>query len=160
MPDEDYDSKFIQFFAAIYTYFDVQRTINADVLAQYALMTFTVTIWFISFANLIVAFFVYMPLLFKIRGNLKEYCCHKIDKRIDELLRKKSRKRQAEAREAELENIAKTGYGGGGTTKYTAWTDDQSSFTHASSYGKSVAPPLGMTIAPTLPNMGMLIILL
>jgi hypothetical protein len=72
-------------------------------------MAFTVTIWFISFANLIVAFFIYIPLLCRIRGNLKEYACHKIDKRIDELLRKKSRKRQEEARTAELENIEKTG---------------------------------------------------
>jgi hypothetical protein len=90
--------------------------------------------------------------LCRIRGNLKEYACHKIDKRIDELLRKKSRKRQEEARNAELENIEKTGLGG----KYVPWDDDQSSYTKASSYGKSVAPPLGMegSRGPTLPNMG------
>lgn len=68
---EDFDSEVIKFFAAIYTYFSVQRTENPEVLAQYSLMAFTVTIWLISFTNLIVASLVYLPLLSKIRGNLK-----------------------------------------------------------------------------------------
>jgi len=36
---------------------------------------------------------MYVPLLCYIQGNLKEYCCHKIDKRIAEMMKKKTRKR-------------------------------------------------------------------
>ncbi|RKO89985.1 hypothetical protein BDK51DRAFT_15094, partial [Blyttiomyces helicus] len=74
------------------------------------LTAFSVLIWTISAISLVVAFFIYVPLLCNIRGNLKEYCCHKIDKRISELLRKKSRKRIEAARKAEIREIEK--YGG------------------------------------------------
>ena len=33
-----------------------------------------------------IAFIIYIPLLSVIQGNLKEYCCHKIDKRIGEII--------------------------------------------------------------------------
>lgn len=42
--------------------------------------TFTVLIFAISLAMLIVAGICYIPLLAHIQGNLKEYCCHKVDK--------------------------------------------------------------------------------
>lgn len=76
MDDKEYNSQIIKFFAAIYTYFEVQRSTNSDLLVQYCLMVFTVSIWIFSFLNFIVAFLLYLPLLSKIRGNLKEYCCH------------------------------------------------------------------------------------
>lgn len=41
MKDSDYESQFIKFFAAIYKYFSLNKDRNADVLAQYSLMTFT-----------------------------------------------------------------------------------------------------------------------
>jgi hypothetical protein len=44
-------------------------------------MLFTVIVWVISAALLLVAAFMYIPLLCYIQGNLKEYCCHKVDKR-------------------------------------------------------------------------------
>lgn len=65
------------------------------------LSTITVFIWAFSAVTLLIAFFIYIPLLFNIRGNLKEYCVHKIDKRIEELLRRKSRKRLYDAKKAE-----------------------------------------------------------
>ncbi|KNC97285.1 vacuole protein [Spizellomyces punctatus DAOM BR117] len=77
--------------------------------AQIWLSTLTVAIWGISAIQLVAAFFIYVPLLFNIRGNLKEYCCHKVDKRIAEVLRKKSRKRAEQARKKELKEIAKYG---------------------------------------------------
>lgn len=58
-------------------------------------MIFTVTIWVGSFILLLVAAFMYVPLLCYIQGNLKEYCCHKVDKRIAELMKRKNRKRLA-----------------------------------------------------------------
>ncbi|EGG03871.1 uncharacterized protein MELLADRAFT_72500 [Melampsora larici-populina 98AG31] len=58
-------------------------------------MIFTVTIWVGSFILLLIAAFMYVPLLCYIQGNLKEYCCHKVDKRIAELMKRKNRKRLA-----------------------------------------------------------------
>ncbi|KAF9435289.1 hypothetical protein BGZ76_006566 [Entomortierella beljakovae] len=56
-------------------------------------MIFTVFMFIISLLQLIAAVILYIPLVSHIQGNLKEYCCHKIDKRIDELIRKKSKSR-------------------------------------------------------------------
>ncbi|WAQ83556.1 hypothetical protein PtA15_4A4 [Puccinia triticina] len=58
-------------------------------------MAFTVTIWVGSFVLLMAAALLYVPLLCYIQGNLKEYCCHKVDKRIAELMKRKHRKRLA-----------------------------------------------------------------
>ncbi|KAJ3300517.1 hypothetical protein HK104_011023 [Borealophlyctis nickersoniae] len=80
-----------------------------EAVAANWLTLFTVVIWTISAIQLIIAAWIYIPLLFKIRGNLKEYCCHKVDKRISELLRRKSRKRLEQARKAELKEIEKNG---------------------------------------------------
>ncbi|RHZ83515.1 hypothetical protein Glove_91g38 [Diversispora epigaea] len=67
-------------------------------------MVFTLVIFVASFTMLVIAFFMYIPLLCHIRGNLKEYCCHKIDKRIGELLKKKTEQRVKQRRqEAEAE---------------------------------------------------------
>lgn len=41
---------------------------------------FTVLVFLISMILLITAAICYVPLLCYIRGNLKEYCCHKVDK--------------------------------------------------------------------------------
>ncbi|KAJ3283371.1 hypothetical protein HDU76_008480, partial [Blyttiomyces sp. JEL0837] len=102
-------------------------------LIAYALSTFTVAI---------------------IRGNLKEYCCHKIDKRIGELLRKKSRKRTEEARKAELREIEKNNI-----LKARARANGLPDSEYGSAYGSEdgtgvkIAPPLGLTQRPTLPDI-------
>lgn len=44
-------------------------------------MLFTLVIWVGSALLLLTAAIVYVPLLCYIQGNLKEYCCHKVDKR-------------------------------------------------------------------------------
>jgi len=56
-------------------------------------MCFTVVVWAGSAVLLLIAAILYVPLLCYIQGNLKEYCCHKIDKRIAEMMKKKTRKR-------------------------------------------------------------------
>lgn len=56
-------------------------------------MLLTVAIWALSFIRLLVAAILYLPLVCHIRGNLKEYCCHKVDKRISQLLIERRRKR-------------------------------------------------------------------
>jgi hypothetical protein len=44
-------------------------------------MIFSTFVFAISFILLCVAAVIYIPVLCHIRGNLKEYCCHKVDKR-------------------------------------------------------------------------------
>lgn len=55
---------------------------SADMVTDILLvsMAFTVLIFIGSLLLLIVAAILYVPLLCYIRGNLKEYCCHKVDK--------------------------------------------------------------------------------
>lgn len=117
---------------------------SKEVLALYALSTLTILIWLVSFVTLVLATIVYIFLLFSIRGNLKEYCVHKIDKRyvdfcnsnyrIDELLKRKSRKRIREARKAELEELER--------------------HQRIDSDGQLRAlPPMGLKQGPRLPNV-------
>lgn len=74
------------------TYFtDPQRNLLTNLVL--ISMAFTVIIFAISAIQLAIAFVLYIPLVCYIQGNLKEYCCHMIDKRIAELIRKKQRKR-------------------------------------------------------------------
>ncbi|KAF9962982.1 hypothetical protein BGZ70_007739 [Mortierella alpina] len=61
------------------------------------LMIFTLTLWVISVLLMFVAVVLYIPLVIQIQGNLKEFCCHKIDKRIDEIVKKKAKQRAQEA---------------------------------------------------------------
>lgn len=56
-------------------------------------MLFTVVVFAGSAILLIIAAFFYLPLICYVQGNLKEYCCHKIDKRISELVQKKKKQR-------------------------------------------------------------------
>jgi hypothetical protein len=58
-------------------------------------MIFTVLIFAGSLILLIAAGILYVPLLCYIQGNLKEYCVHKVDKRIDELVKRKHKQRMA-----------------------------------------------------------------
>lgn len=46
------------------------------------IMMFTLTLWVVSVLLMIAAVFLYIPLVLHIQGNLKEFCCHKIDKRF------------------------------------------------------------------------------
>lgn len=58
---------------------------------------FTVAVFAGSLLLLIVAAICYIPLLLHIRGNLKEYCCHKVDKRIGAIMKRKKKERLADA---------------------------------------------------------------
>ncbi|KDN43898.1 hypothetical protein K437DRAFT_257288 [Tilletiaria anomala UBC 951] len=58
-------------------------------------MLFTVLVFAASMILLLIAGLMYLPMLCYIKGNLKEYCCHKIDKRISELVRFKKKQRLA-----------------------------------------------------------------
>jgi hypothetical protein len=58
---------------------------------------FTVVIFAGSMLLLIIAGICYVPLLCYIKGNLKEYCCHKVDKRISAIIKRRNKERIAEA---------------------------------------------------------------
>ncbi|KAI9477837.1 MAG: hypothetical protein EXX96DRAFT_523951 [Benjaminiella poitrasii] len=55
-----------------------------------ATMAFSILVFAISFILVCVALVLYVPLMCHMRGNLKEYCCHKVDKRITEILRRQN----------------------------------------------------------------------
>ncbi|KAF9147278.1 hypothetical protein BG015_011110 [Linnemannia schmuckeri] len=56
-------------------------------------MMFTVTVFVFNMLSFIAAVCMYIPLVSHIQGNLKEYCCYKIDKRIEELIKKNTKNR-------------------------------------------------------------------
>ncbi|KAI6034231.1 hypothetical protein BKA83DRAFT_87289 [Pisolithus microcarpus] len=58
---------------------------------------FTFVIFAGSLILLICAGIFYIPLLCYIQGNLKEYVCHKVDKRITEVIRRRNKERLAKA---------------------------------------------------------------
>ncbi|CAO3638414.1 unnamed protein product [Cunninghamella blakesleeana] len=60
------------------------------------LMAFTCLYWIFCMLNLLLALILYIPVFCQIQGNLKEYCCHKIDKRISKILEKQRLKRLKE----------------------------------------------------------------
>jgi len=93
---------------------------------------FTVVIFAGSLLLLIAAGIFYIPLLCYIQGNLKEYICHKVDKRIAEVIKRRNKERLAKA--AEL-------------AKKEAMGD----FSHLKNKkGELIAQPLPQ---PTLPNL-------
>ncbi|KAF9161245.1 hypothetical protein BGX21_011444 [Mortierella sp. AD011] len=77
------------------SFFDWDTRFKNDTYKKISLaaMIFTVTVFAISLLSFIAAAFLYIPLVSHIRGNLKEFCCHKIDKRIDELILKNTKDR-------------------------------------------------------------------
>jgi len=76
---------------------DVYQYYQGNILTGVMLLTmiFTVVVFAASAFLLVVAALMYIPLIVYIKGNLKEYCCHKIDKRISELVRRKQKSRMA-----------------------------------------------------------------
>ncbi|KAF9297401.1 hypothetical protein BGZ88_010234 [Linnemannia elongata] len=77
------------------TFFQWGDYIGHDPLKQIALgaMMFTVTVFIFNMLSFIAAVCMYIPLVSHIQGNLKEYCCYKIDKRIEELIKKNTKNR-------------------------------------------------------------------
>ncbi|PWN19288.1 hypothetical protein BCV69DRAFT_251608, partial [Microstroma glucosiphilum] len=58
-------------------------------------MIFTLVVFTGSAILLAIASIMYLPLLCYMKGNLKEFCCHKIDKRVTELIQLKKKERVA-----------------------------------------------------------------
>lgn len=83
-------------------WYDVTKYFRGNTIIASALTLstlFTVLIFAGSLALLILAALLYTPVLCHIRGNLKEYCCHKVDKRIAEIIKRRNKLRQQRAEE-------------------------------------------------------------
>jgi len=81
-------------------WYDVPKYFAGNSLSTSALTVssfFTVVIFCGSMLLLIVAGICYVPLLCHIRGNLKEYCCHKVDKRIGDVIKRRQKQRLVDA---------------------------------------------------------------
>ncbi|KAF7352882.1 hypothetical protein MVEN_01255500 [Mycena venus] len=93
---------------------------------------FTVVVFAGSLGLLLIAGICYIPLLCYIRGNLKEYCCHKVDKRIEAVIKKNQKKRLDE-------------------NKKMAMREARGDFSHLKNKkGEFTSKPLPQ---PTLPNL-------
>jgi len=81
-------------------WYDVPKYFRGNSLSTSAL-TATTFFTFVVFAGsallLIIAGICYIPLLCYIQGNLKEYVCHKVDKRIAEVIKRRNKERLAKA---------------------------------------------------------------
>ncbi|KAI0774381.1 hypothetical protein C8Q74DRAFT_1368862 [Fomes fomentarius] len=81
-------------------WYDIRKYFEGDNFITGALtvsVAFTVLVFVISLSMLIIAGICYIPLLCHIQGNLKEYCCHKVDKRISEIIKRRNKQRFAKA---------------------------------------------------------------
>jgi hypothetical protein len=81
----------------------VSKAVEDKTENQFAVlvMLFVLSMYLLTAISTVLASFAYIPLLCRIRGNLKEYVCHLIDKRIGELMKRKARKR-IQKQQAEL----------------------------------------------------------
>ncbi|KAG6885202.1 hypothetical protein C0993_004884 [Termitomyces sp. T159_Od127] len=117
-------------------WYDVGKWFANNKSLSTSLLTVTTFLTVLVFAGslllLIVAGICYIPLLCHIQGNLKEYCCHKVDKRIDAVIKRRQKQRLADA--AKL-----------------AQKEAQGDFSHLKNKkGEMIAKPLPQ---PTLPNL-------
>ncbi|PIL37255.1 hypothetical protein GSI_00948 [Ganoderma sinense ZZ0214-1] len=80
-------------------WYDISKYFDGDLITSALTVstTFTVLVFAISLLMLIIAGICYIPLLAHIQGNLKEYCCHKVDKRISEIIKRRNKQRLAKA---------------------------------------------------------------
>lgn len=81
-------------------WYDISKYFEGNALSVSALTVttfFTVVVFIGSLLLLMVAAVCYIPLLCYIRGNLKEYVCHKVDKRISQVIKRRNKERLAKA---------------------------------------------------------------
>ncbi|KAG6855089.1 hypothetical protein C0991_006018 [Blastosporella zonata] len=114
----------------INTWFANNTSLSTSLLTVTTFLT--VLVFSGSLLILVAAGICYIPLLCHIQGNLKEYCCHKVDKRIGAVIKRRQKQRLADA--AKL-----------------AQKEAQGDFSHLKNKkGEMIAQPLPQ---PTLPNL-------
>jgi len=81
-------------------WYDISKYFVGNSLSTSALTVttfFTVVVCAGSLLLILIAGICYFPLLCHIRGNLKEYCCHKVDKRIGDVIKRRQKQRRIDA---------------------------------------------------------------
>ncbi|KAI0750915.1 hypothetical protein C8Q80DRAFT_1217821 [Daedaleopsis nitida] len=80
-------------------WYDIKKYFDGTLITSALTVStaFTVFVFAFSLLMLIIAGICYIPLLCHIQGNLKEYCCHKVDKRIAEIIKRRNKQRLAKA---------------------------------------------------------------
>ncbi|KAF9970967.1 hypothetical protein BGZ73_006166 [Actinomortierella ambigua] len=73
------------------------------IVFTFYVMAFTSLVFVISAFLTLVAFLIWVPLTFKIQGNLKRYVCYKMNKRIDTIIKETIQERAREAQILEHE---------------------------------------------------------
>lgn len=117
-------------------WYDISKWFDNNTSLSTSLLTVTTFLTVLVFAGsllfLITAGICYIPLLCHIQGNLKEYCCHKVDKRIEAVIKRRQKQRLADA--AKL-----------------AQKEARGDYSHLKNKkGEMIATPLPQ---PTLPNL-------
>ncbi|KAF9932349.1 hypothetical protein FBU30_008329 [Linnemannia zychae] len=129
-------------------------------------MVFTSLMFIISGLATLIAVILWIPLVAKVQGNLKEYVCHKMDKRIDNIIKKTTKERAKRIqRLQELEDKEyneSLGRGGNSGSRGSGGAGIGSSgFRKGGRYGLSKAPSFGASIPrrlkPTLPDIDVIL---
>ncbi|KAF9217250.1 hypothetical protein BGZ59_005587 [Podila verticillata] len=111
----------------------------------FCVMVFTSLMFIISGVATLIAIVLWIPLVAKVQGNLKEYVCHKMDKRIDAIIKKTTKERAKKLKQQEeleiKEEMSNNGRGGGGT----------------SGPSKKSLAPLSKRPKPTLPDIDVIL---
>ncbi|KAK3831613.1 MAG: hypothetical protein JOS17DRAFT_123262 [Linnemannia elongata] len=80
-------------------------SLNLAYKFTFCVMVFTSLMFILSGLATLIAIILWIPLVAKVQGNLKEYVCHKMDKRIDNIIKKTTMERAKRTRrEQELED--------------------------------------------------------
>ncbi|KAG0072497.1 hypothetical protein BGZ93_002033 [Podila epicladia] len=111
----------------------------------FCVMVFTSLMFIFSGVATLIAIILWIPLVAKVQGNLKEYVCHKMDKRIDAIIKKTTKERAKKLKQQEeleiKEEISNNGRSGG----------------DISGSSKKSAAPLPKRPKPTLPDIDVIL---
>ncbi|KAF9329788.1 hypothetical protein BGZ91_000397 [Linnemannia elongata] len=130
----------------------------------FCVMVFTSLMFIFSGLATLVAIILWIPLVAKVQGNLKEYVCHKMDKRIDNIIKKTTMERAKQTRrQQELEDKRyRESFGHGGSSGGEAGAGAGSGgFRRSGQPISAMSPKLGGSTPrrpkPTLPDIDVIL---
>lgn len=119
------------------------RRDNIPATAAVFLIFFSLGVFVVTVLSVWLALVLYVPLICDIRGNLKEYICHKIDKRISKLIAGHSQRKQILSQMTDRHSNRTTGLSSWSsrTTSPTSPTVPQKDYGMRAS-SRSASPPV------------------
>ncbi|KAF9190966.1 hypothetical protein BGZ51_007984 [Haplosporangium sp. Z 767] len=130
-------------------------------------MVFTSIIFIISGHATLFAILLWIPLVFKVQGNLNKYVCHRMDKRIDTIIEKTAQKRMdwtqmlGELEEARDMDSAREEYSAANVSPLTTGagiTDAGGTTATSNGFSLKKTPLVGLRRPkPTLPNIDIIL---